>query len=447
MPRTSKKSKLQKRLEDTLRNLLLLRDLLGGAESDSNDGDDEDDGSIDESITGDLDFLNDAICDQLEDLASCRYSTRPSYRERGECRFEQDLKTGEGAWLTDDEFLAKYRMTRDSFNAIVDLIKGHPVFQYKGRGKPQPPAAHQLMVLLRYLGCEGGGASNPDLRNMFGIGRGTVPLYKRRVVIALMSLREQVLFWPDEAERERIAARIRTKYAFPDCVGLVDGTLFPLRCKPQREDAPDYSGRKHAYSLSTLIVCDDQKRIRYYFSGWPGTAHDNRIFNNSKMADKPDDFFTALQYILGDSAFEVLCYLIPAYRKPRGMTIPPRHEYFNTALGRARVLSEHCIGILKGRFPWLKCIPCTLKEDVKSLRHILEYIDCCVILHNLLVQHNDHIDATFWNPRFYDEFANPDESARELEEFLGLNRPVPDNAAPGSRREQLCEYINNSVIL
>ena len=455
MPRASKKSKLQQQLEATLTNGILIREMLINAESDSDNDDDNEDGNnesdgwrFDESLVDDLDRLNDSICERLEELLSQRYTGRGNYRKRNTCRFQQDLETGESAWLTDDEFLNKYRMTRESFNAIVDLIKDHRVFKKESQqGRQQPPVAHQLMVLLRYLGSEGGGGCNPDLRNMFSIGRGTVELYKRRVVTALMSLREQVVFWPDEAERERISERIRAQYAFPDCVGLIDGTLFPLRFKPARVDAPDFSGRKFAYSLSTLIVCDDQKRIRYYLSGWPGTAHDNRIFTRSDLYLSPDDFFTELQYLLGDSAYEVLRFLIPAYRKPRGMFISREHEYFNTALGRARVLSEHCIGILKGRFPWLKCIPCKLTENVESLRRILEYIDCCVILHNLLVQRNDHVDADFWDPSYNDEFSDPDAAAREREDLLGLNRPVPAAAGPGARREQLCQYINNTVVL
>jgi hypothetical protein len=31
-------------------------------------------------------------------------------------------------WLTEDEFLQKYKMTKVSFSRIVDLIKDHEVF-------------------------------------------------------------------------------------------------------------------------------------------------------------------------------------------------------------------------------------------------------------------------------------------------------------------------------
>ena len=53
-------------------------------------------------------------------------------------------------------------------------------------------------------------------------------------------------------------------------LGLRMALFFPLVFCPERQDSPDFSGRKFAYSLSVLIVCDDQRLIRYYLAGWPG---------------------------------------------------------------------------------------------------------------------------------------------------------------------------------
>jgi hypothetical protein len=36
-----------------------------------------------------------------------------------------------------------------------------------------------------------------------------------------------------------IANRIEDKYMFPDCVGLVDGTLNALEFRPETPDAPE----------------------------------------------------------------------------------------------------------------------------------------------------------------------------------------------------------------
>jgi hypothetical protein len=46
---------------------------------------------------------------------------------------------------------------------------------------------------------------------------------------------------------------------FPPCVGVADGTLFPLAFSPCTADAPDYSGRKFIpglipVSLTSIIV-------------------------------------------------------------------------------------------------------------------------------------------------------------------------------------------------
>jgi hypothetical protein len=53
-------------------------------------------------------------------------------------------------------------------------------------------------------------------------------------------------------------------------------------------------------------------------------------------------------------------------------------------MAKPRVISEHCIGLLKGRFPWLREIRTVIKGK-NDLKRVLFYVDICVILHNLLV--------------------------------------------------------------
>ncbi|KAI7965702.1 hypothetical protein MJO29_001450, partial [Puccinia striiformis f. sp. tritici] len=63
---------------------------------------------------------------------------------------------------------------------------------------------------------------------------------------------------------------------FHNCVGFIDGTLFPLYDKPAI-DSQDYYSRKGFYGLNTLIVCDDKKQIIYYLTGWPGKLFSNLL--------------------------------------------------------------------------------------------------------------------------------------------------------------------------
>ena len=251
---------------------------------------------------------------------------------------------------------------------------------------------------MRFLGTEGDGSSNSGLWSLYKKGRGTFEIYKDRVITAIRSLRGQFIRWPDAGERTAIAQRIKKNYKFKNCLGFVDGTIFPFANQPSTHDSSDYHGRKSGYGLSSLIMCDDQRLIRYYVSGWPASAHDNRIFRNSDLFQQPFSYFSPSQYVLGDSAFQNMWFMVSAYKKPNRTQLSAENERFNKLLSKARVLSEHCIGILKGRFPILRSIRMKLMEETKArnMRKILKMIDTTVILHNFLIMEKDHTDAEDW---------------------------------------------------
>jgi DDE superfamily endonuclease len=104
-----------------------------------------------------------------------------------------------------------------------------------------------------------------------------------------------------------------------------------------------------------------------------------------KFYNLPEVHFNLQQYLLGDSAFENQWFLVSAYKKkPNGTQIPHEYELFNTCMLKPCVISEHCIGHLKGRFLWLHKIWTVIKGK-EDLKRILFYIDVCVILHDRLV--------------------------------------------------------------
>jgi DDE superfamily endonuclease len=210
------------------------------------------------------------------------------------------------------------------------------------------------------------------------------------------------------------------KYGFPHCVGIVDGTLFPLAFEPETEDAPDCSGRKYGYSLSTVIFSDHKRRIIHYLAGYPGSAHDNRIFKASKPATNPSDFFAPREYCIGDSAFENSFFMVAAFKKPKGASIPIAHEKFNEQLARLRIVSEHCIGILKGRFPWLRSIRLKITKKKKSIKRILHLFEATVVVHNLLIDIGEE-EKKEWID--HDDFSDLDDAERApYEEGDALNQ-------------------------
>jgi hypothetical protein len=340
-------------------------------------------------------------------------------------------------WLNEDEFLQKYRMSRTSFHILLDKIRDHPVFYSKRR--KQSPVSHQLMTWLKFVGTEGSGASNSNQRNTFGIGYGTSSSFRRRVTTAIRSLKEQYYYWPGEEERKVIGKETFTKYDFPHCVSIADGTLFPLAFEPETEDAPDYSGRKYGYSLSTMIFCDHKRRIRHYLGGYPGSAHDSRVFKASRVASDPKAHFADREYCIGDSAFENSWFMVSAFKKPKGLAIPEAHAKFNEKMARLRIISEHCIGMLKGRFPWLRSIRLKVTDKNKSLREILETLEATVIVHNMLIEFGEE-DKEDWMD--LDDFSDMDDAERApYEEGDALNQAIPAGAPKDERRTRLMYYF------
>ena len=387
------------------------------------------------------DTMDQAVFLLYNHIQQNRYINRSLYRTRLSSHiFQVDLQssdeeTDHRAFLTPGEFIQKYRMSREAFLKLVSLIEGHPVFDALNKGPKQASPAYQLMVFLKYIGTDGSGNSNPNLRNVFRTGRGTNELFKRRVVKAIRSLRGTYYTWPSSEERKKIASRIHRDFDFPNCTGFADGTLNPLASKPRREDSADFYGRKHGYSLSTLVVSDDRRLIRYILAGWPGSCHDNRIYRNSALALASDKYFTGVEYLLGDSAFEASDTMVPAYKKPNGCDLPREHAIFNACLSKARVVSEHTIGIWKARFPWLRNIPMHVTENARSLKRILHVMECTVILHNFLIMENE--------PEVPQEWLNNNDLVH-LDPNDELNQEIQDGEPKDKRRTSIMNYLNET---
>jgi hypothetical protein len=73
-----------------------------------------------------------------------------------------------------------------------------------------------------------------------------------------------------------------------------------------------------------LIINDDKRRILYFNAGWPGSTHDDRVFQNSRI----------VEYIIGDSTYGPQNFMISTYKKPVGAPLHPDNEVFNTKMAK-----------------------------------------------------------------------------------------------------------------
>ena len=87
-----------------------------------------------------------------------------------------------------------------------------------------------IIVLLKYSGSYGNEASFQKIGRAMDISKVAVNECVMWACSAILKLQKKVLKWPDEEERKIISARIKQVHGFVNCVGLINGTLFPGLC-------------------------------------------------------------------------------------------------------------------------------------------------------------------------------------------------------------------------
>lgn len=294
--------------------------------------------------------------------------------------------------LYDDErFKILFRVSRQTFYTILDLIKDDPVFQSHRRGRPQYPIHLQLQVVLYRLGSSGEAASIAKIAFLFGLGDGgTIQNFTNRVFSAILKLKNRYIFWPGEEERKFIEQA--TYHEMPFCIGYVDGTEVRLAEKPYI-DSDSYLSRKQQYSIKAQLTCDYSFRIRHVIVGYPGSVHDSRMFKNCLIGTYPERYFSSQQYVLGDSAYKLSPTVITPFRiNARGVGATPAGKKFNRTLGKYRVRIENTIGLVKERFSSLKELKVPVIDSASS-KLVCDWILVCCVLHNIIGETNNQADS------------------------------------------------------
>ncbi|WVZ71266.1 hypothetical protein U9M48_019874 [Paspalum notatum var. saurae] len=73
---------------------------------------------------------------------------------------------------------------------------------------------------------------------------------------------------------------------FDNCIGSIDGTHVPVVVPSSK--LVQHMGRKGITTQNVLAICDFNMRFTFGVTGWPGSVHDMRVFNDAleKYADK-----------------------------------------------------------------------------------------------------------------------------------------------------------------
>lgn len=147
----------------------------------------------------------------------------------------------------------------------------------------------------------------------------------------------------------------------------------------------EYLNRKMQHSVNLLGVCTAEKTFTYVFAGFPGSAHDSRVFQHSQLKTEidrePKNLFSSPSYhILGDSAFPLSDHVMVPFKDYGSLSA--KELTFNKKLSKTRVVIENTFGILKSRFRKLHYVDC-------DIQHIPDIITACCVLHNMCMLEGD----------------------------------------------------------
>jgi hypothetical protein len=174
-------------------------------------------------------------------------------------------------------------------------------------------------------------------------------VYTDRVANAILEcLYKDFVKWSDPDEPQVIAHWNRDDFGLPNCIGIADVTLLPLAFCPSTDNYANYKDIKMLYMLTMLVVNNNERQIHYFYAGWPGSTHNDWVFQNSRIVQDLGSHFRGTEYIIGDRVRSPQNFMASTYKKPVGTPLHPDNEVFNKKLAKPCVSSsENTIGILK----------------------------------------------------------------------------------------------------
>lgn len=245
--------------------------------------------------------LQDEEFDEIMDDLVYDLDIVPLFRYSYVSKVPKNLSWHEEIFPQYDErrFRRLVRCSRIQFEVILNEISSHPVFNLVNSHK-QFSVSFQLALVLYRLGSNRDGATILKISCLFCIGDGgTIDRIISRVFEAILSLESKYLHWPSSEERSTLIEK--TMHELPYCIMYTDGTEIELAEAPTF-DRDSYLSRNKVFAIKLQGTCDCTKMVRHINVGYPGSAHDARIFNNCELSTNPSAYITTPQWIAADSA-------------------------------------------------------------------------------------------------------------------------------------------------
>lgn len=149
---------------------------------------------------------------------------------------------------------------------------------------------------------------------------------------------------------------------------------------PGGNNAEYYRNRKGWFSLNVQTISSADLKILDIVCRWPGSVHDQTIFNNSLVKTRFENGEFQDFCLVGDQGYANTRFLATPLMNPN----TPIEQLYNESCIRTRNCVERKYGVLKRRFPCL-----SKGMQFKKLDRVQIVIVACAVLHNIVIDAHD----------------------------------------------------------
>lgn len=229
-----------------------------------------------------------------------------------------------------------------------------------------------LQVLLA-LAAMASGSHQVVVADCFDVSQTLVGQCLARVAQAIAGLVHQYIRFPTGDDLQKVREDFYAIAGMPGVIGCIDCTHIAIR-RPTCDDSEIFRCRKGYFSLNIQAICGPDLMFFNIVARWPGSVHDARIFDNSRIRDELHDGRLP-GHLLGDSGYANRRYLLTPLLSPNGQ----KQEQYNTSHIKTRNTIERAFGVLKRRF---SCLGHPMRTELKTTQAI---IVASAILHNIAI--------------------------------------------------------------
>ncbi|CAL1410602.1 unnamed protein product [Linum trigynum] len=293
-----------------------------------------------------------------------------------------------------DKFELIFKISRKTFTYICSLVKED--LTSKSREftflNGRPLSLHdQVAVALRRLGT---GGSLAVIAGSFGLNNSTVSQVTWRFVEALEQRALHHLKWPStELEMAEIKSKFQKLQGLPNCCGVVDMTHITMLLSTSDPTSNVWLDGEENYSMVLQVIVDPEMRFLDIVTGWPGKMDDWAVFQNStfqKLCENGERLngkkgsSDIREYIIGDSGFPLLPYLMVPYENE----LSDGSSEFNRRHLGTRLVAQRALARLKESWKIIR------GQMWRPDRHRMpRFVLACCLLHNIAIDMEDEVQA------------------------------------------------------